>query len=129
MMYGSIFYNFWGALIAFTLYFLGLLLQQSYFPVSILIGSFIVAIIAFFAMYAVRYFISYILYTPEDKIFESFNLQNEYNNQESENEEFQDGFPSDDNLSTVEFQDETSEEIAKVVRKMMNQEDSTSSNT
>ena len=70
MMFGSIFYNCWGALIAFTIYFFATF--QIVLPFKSLLGSFIVAIIAFFAMFLVRYFIGYITYTPDRDLFEEF---------------------------------------------------------
>lgn len=71
-------------------------------------------------MFAIRYVIAYIVYTPDDKIFESFIKQNESVNEESvetgqSNVEMQQIDPT----STVEFQDEQPEEIANVVRTMM----------
>ncbi len=67
-MFGSIFYNLWGALIAFSIYFF-MTFQKPLTPLRIIIGSFVAALIVFFVMYLVRLLITYILFTPEtDKV-------------------------------------------------------------
>ncbi|GAB0167142.1 multidrug resistance efflux pump [Lysinibacillus sp. CTST325] len=117
-MFGSIFYNLWGALIAFSIYFFSTFLKP-YTPLRIIIGSFVAGIIVFFVMYIVRFLIAYILFTPEDaeEVVDSEHEENESGNREEDNQET----PTAN--STVEFQDENSEEIAQVVRTMMNRED------
>ncbi|MDD1501254.1 hypothetical protein PVA17_00485 [Lysinibacillus sp. CNPSo 3705] len=117
-MFGSIFYNLWGALIAFSIYFFSTFLKP-YTPLRIIIGSFVAGIIVFFIMYIVRFLIAYILFTPEDAedIVEGEHEENESGNREEDNRE------TPTASSTVEFQDENSEEIAQVVRTMMNRED------
>ena len=116
-MFGSIFYNLWGALFAFSIYFFSTFLKP-YTPLRIIIGSFVAAIIAFFVMYIVRFLIAYVLFTPEGdaEVGEGNHEENESDNREEDNQET----PTN---STVEFQDENSEEIAQVVRTMMNRED------
>ncbi|MEA0554471.1 hypothetical protein U1P98_08440 [Lysinibacillus irui] len=115
-MFGSIFYNLWGALIAFSLYFFSTFLKP-YTPLRIIIGSFIVAIIVFLLMYIVRFLIAYIMFTPE------------VNEEVDESDLGENGLDSTKEAetpaanSTVEFQDENSEEIAQVVRTMMNREE------
>ena len=117
-MFGSIFYNLWGALIAFSIYFFSTF-QESYTPLRILIGSFIVAIIVFFVMFIVRFLIAYILFTPEED-----EEAVEVDIEEKELESIE-GVKQEVPIanSTVEFQDENSEEIAQVVRTMMNREE------
>lgn len=115
-MFGSIFYNCWGALVAFSIYFF-VTLSQSYTPTHILIGSSICAVIAFVAMYIVRYCLSYIFYTPEDKMFDEFKKENDKKNEQRASEN------NNTANATVQYNDESSEEIAKVVRTMMNQEE------
>ncbi|MEB2278515.1 hypothetical protein LAV73_00665 [Lysinibacillus xylanilyticus] len=117
-MFGSIFYNLWGALIAFSIYFFSTFLKP-YTPLRIIIGSFVAGIIVFFIMYIVRFLIAYILFTPEDAedVVEGEHEENESGNREEDNQE------TPTASSTVEFQDENSEEIAQVVRTMMNRED------
>ncbi|AVK83190.1 hypothetical protein C3943_06255 [Lysinibacillus sp. B2A1] len=117
-MFGSIFYNLWGALIAFSIYFFSTF-QKPLTPLRILIGSFVAAIIVFFAMYIIRFIIAYILYTPEDK-----EEMGEGELEENTSDELQEGNQEASSASsTVEFQDESSEEIAQVVRTMMSRED------
>ncbi|SOB93142.1 hypothetical protein SAMN05880501_101610 [Ureibacillus xyleni] len=117
MMFGSIFYNCWASLISFSIYFVVTLLN-SYSPTHILIGSFIVAIITFIIMFPFRNFLFYIFYTPEEKLFEKF--QAEIDKMEVYKSE------DDNNMmngnTSVEFNDQSSEDIAKVVRTMMNEE-------
>lgn len=117
-MFGSIFYNLWGALIAFSIYFFSTFLKP-YTPLRIIIGSFVAGIIVFFIMYIIRFLIAYILFTPEDAedVVEGEHEENESGNREEDNQE------TPTASSTVEFQDENSEEIAQVVRTMMNRED------
>ncbi|MEB7452287.1 hypothetical protein [Lysinibacillus sphaericus] len=117
-MFGSIFYNLWGALIAFTIYFFSTF-QKPYTPLRVIIGSFITAIIVFLVMYIVRTLIAYILYTPEvnEEAMEGELGDNEQTTTEGTNQEVASA------NSTVEFQDENSEEIAQVVRTMMNREE------
>ncbi|EON73319.1 multidrug resistance efflux pump [Lysinibacillus sphaericus] len=117
-MFGSIFYNLWGALIAFSIYFF-MTFQKPLTPLRIIIGSFVAALIVFFVMYLVRLLITYILYTPgatqelTDDEFEKTELdEDDDENQQAQNTN-----------STVEFQDENSEDIAQVVRTMMSRED------
>ncbi|MGE8034246.1 hypothetical protein B1B04_06300 [Lysinibacillus sp. KCTC 33748] len=116
-MFGSIFYNLWGALIAFSIYFFSTFLKP-YTPLRIIVGSFVAGIIMFFVMYIVRFLIAYVLFTPEDdeELVEGEHEENESENPEEENQEA----PTAN--STVEFQDENSEEIAQAVRTMMNRE-------
>lgn len=117
-MFGSIFYNLWGALIAFSLYFF-ITFQKPYTPLRIIIGSFVAGIIVFFVMYIVRFLIAYVLFTSEgdEEVVEGEHEENASDNHEEENQET----PTAN--SAIEFQDESSEEIAQVVRTMMNRED------
>ncbi|UZN00967.1 hypothetical protein [Lysinibacillus sphaericus] len=70
-------------------------------------------------MYIVRTLIAYILYTPEvnEEAMEGELGDNEQTTTEGTNQEVASA------NSTVEFQDENSEEIAQVVRTMMNREE------
>ena len=116
-MYGSLFYNCWAALIGFAVYFFIVLQQQYVMPVSALIGSFVTAFIVFLSTFLVRMFLGYVLYTPEEVGFQD---QLEIEGQPNTNEDLQ--IPLVEQTSTVEFEDESSEEIAKVVRTMMHSE-------
>lgn len=103
-MYGSIFYNLWMALSAFTLYFLLNFLSNEA-PLKIVLYSFMWAGIAFLLTFILRGLIAYILYTPEEDVEEE-ELQ-----QTDSNEELKDEAPH------------TSEEIAEVVKSMMNEDE------
>ena len=117
MMYGSYFYNCWAALLGFAVY-LFIVLQQPYvMPASALIGAFATAFIVFLCTFLVRMFLGYVLYTPEEVDFQQA-LEVEKPSKTSE--ELQ--IPLGEQTSTVEFEDESSEEIAKVVRTMMHSE-------
>ncbi|SOC35575.1 hypothetical protein [Ureibacillus acetophenoni] len=111
MMVGTLLLNFWAALAAFTFYFL-IMFQKPESPFSIIIGSFIFAIIGFVAMFIIRYLIGYILYTPEDNIEASNKDENKSNTQASQQPK--------ESTSSFEMNDSSSGEIAKVVRTMMN---------
>jgi len=117
-MFGSIFYNLWGALIAFSCYFF-ITLQQPYTPLRIIIGSFIAAIIVFFVMYIVRFLIAYVLFTPNaDQALADSELEENSSTHPDEGSN-----EASSTSSTVEFQDENTEDIAQVVRTMLNRED------
>ena len=118
-MFGSIFYNLWAALIAFSIYFF-ITFQSSNFPIRILIGSFVTAILVFFAMFLVRYLVSFILYTPESE--ESL-TDDEHNEVVQDENNLENNHEKQVTNSTVEFQDENTEEIAQVVRTMMHREE------
>ena len=117
MMYGSFLYNCWAALLGFTVYFIIVLQQPYVMPISALIGAFVTAFIVFLCTFLVRMFLGYVLYTPEEVEFqESIEVEGQPNT----SEELQ--IPLVEQTSTVEFEDENSEEIAKVVRTMMHSE-------
>lgn len=120
-MFGSIFYNFWAAIIAFSVYFFATL-SDTNLPSQILMGSGIAAIIAFLCMFALRYLIAFVLYTPEEQLFDELNQENEQLRMQSSTEQSLERKHSEIDISTIEFNDESTEEIAKVVRTMMNQD-------
>ena len=117
MMYGSFLYNCWAALLGFTVYFIIVLQQPYVMPISALIGAFVTAFIVFLCTYLVRMFLGYVLYTPKEVEFQE---SLEVEGQPNAGEELQ--IPLVEQTSTVEFEDESSEEIAKVVRTMMHSE-------
>lgn len=92
MMFGSVFYNFWAAIIGFSLYFFSTLSKDV--PLKVLIGSFIAAIISFLLMYAFRFAIAYILHTPEENLATNRNDSKQIQPQD------------DKDLSMVELRDE-----------------------
>ena len=117
MMYGSFLYNCWAALLGFTVYFVIVLQQPYVMPISTLIGAFVTAFIVFLCTFLVRMFLGYVLYTPEELEFqESIEVEGQPNTSDELK------IPSVEQTSTVEFEDENSEEIAKVVRTMMHSE-------
>ena len=116
-MYGSIFFNCWGALIGFTIAFVMKIIEPFAMPVPTILGSLVWAIVAFFAMFIVRYFIGYIMYTPEEIVYDE-----ELMLPVQELQEKQPNLPNRQ-TSTVEFSDENSEEVAQVVRTMLHKEE------
>ena len=123
-MFGSIFYNFWGALSLFTIYFIGALQQPFPQPIPVILQSFVAAIVGFIVMYAVRYFIGYVMYTPEqvnnDEMVMEESIEREFSDLDS--------LVQVKDSSVAEFHDEDSEEIAKVVRTMLHGETEAISN-
>ncbi|GGG21987.1 hypothetical protein GCM10007425_15560 [Lysinibacillus alkalisoli] len=104
-MFGSILYNLWGALGSFCLYFFINFLKPVP-PLSIILKSFIAAIVGFLLMYVVRYLITYICYTPE----------------EEEHIEDDEQVAKPVQATPEEFAEENPEEVANVVKTMMHEE-------
>ncbi|WP_081976094.1 hypothetical protein [Ureibacillus manganicus] len=113
MMIGSIISNFWVALGTFTIYFL-IMFQKPETPFNILLGSFISAIFGFVITFLLRYLIGYILYTPEEIALEA---DSEENDKPHPHDELQ---PTVQQKSSSTKAIEDPEEIAKVVKTMMN---------
>ena len=110
-LHGNIFYNCWIALAAFSVHFL-IAMQSPFATPRVLFGCFATAIIAFFAAYVIRYVISYVMYTPaidDEQQIHTQQLQDDELHMQEKN-------------STIEFNDESSEEIAEVVRTMLHTE-------
>lgn len=84
---------------------------------------FFAALAAFILLFAVRYLIGYILYTPDDGLFEEFIEGTGENNSVQEDvDEISERDTNPLNQSSkMEFQDESSEEIAKLVRSMLSE--------
>lgn len=122
-MYGSILFNCWGSLIAFAITF-SIMYQVSIFPSKILIVSFAAALTSFVFMFLVRYLIGYILYTPDDGLFEEFVKEAE-SGKEEETELLSENHNGSRHQSTVDFDYKSPEEIARVVRTMMLEEKDT----
>lgn len=110
-MFGSLYYNFWLALIGFTVYFLARF-QTNQAPLSIILFGFLWAAIAFIVTFILRGILGYIMYTPESEedILES--------NDEQQSEQ-QAGATVGEMNSPLENQ---SEEIAQVVQTMLQQD-------
>ena len=124
-MYRSIFFNCWIALIAFSFYFIKTIYETggTAAPIQTIMWSFLWAFFGFGLAYGLRAFLDYILYTPEpiDGEMETEAISN-----------FSDGLDNEvtsgstlsiQNNSTVEFQDESSEDIAQVVRTMLQRDE------
>lgn len=115
-MFGSIFYNCWAALFGFTIYFFIAIMNPLAMPLHTILISSIIAVGVFLFMFPIRYFIGYILFTPEEVIF---NDETDF----GEEMTVEQPLPAQQQTSTVEFADESTEEIAQVVRTMMNKDD------
>ncbi|MDI7741686.1 hypothetical protein QMK38_06695 [Lysinibacillus fusiformis] len=123
-MFGSIFYNFWAAIIGFSIYFFSTL-SNSQMPLNSLAGSFIAAAVSFVLMYGIRLFLGYVLYTPDEDLFSSLNKENEQLREQFANRGSGEAASESGGItSTMEFTDESSEEIAKVIQTMMRQDES-----
>jgi hypothetical protein len=111
MMVGSILSNFWVALCTFTVYFL-YTFQKPESPVNILIGALIAAIVGFVGMFLVRFLIGYILFSPE--------LTTDDEDEFVTNERTREQSHHKQKTASINEIDMDSEEIAKVVKTMMN---------
>ena len=124
-MYRSIFFNCWIALIAFTLYFIKTIYDTggTAAPIPTIAWSFLWAAIGFVLAYGIRAFLDYILYTPE-QIDVAVDTVWDQNTSDSLDREAMSGSTlAARNSSTVEFQDESSEDIAQVVRTMLQRDE------
>lgn len=119
MMYGSMLFNFWAALVSFSLYFLWAMQATFPMPLQTLVSSLVAAIIGFIMMYPIRLFLGYVFYTPESIVFSD--VLDETSQEDGMNTNSQMNRPK--NSSTVEFEDDNPEEIAQVVRTMLHKED------
>ena len=123
-MYRSILFNCWIALIAFTLYFVSTIYQTSgaAAPMKTIAFSFMWAIIGFVFAYVLRAFFDYVLYTPEQ-----IEIATENEDRQNVSDEVADDATSGSvrnySTSTLEFQDESSEDIAQVVRTMLSRDE------
>lgn len=120
-MIKSILFNFWIALFAFTIYF-GVTIFQTggnVPPIKTLIVAFIWAIVGFIVAYGLRALINYVLFTPEEITLEED--ETIASTAASNINVASDGVAIPNSQSTVEFQDESTEDIAQVVRTMLNQ--------
>ena len=123
-MYRSILFNCWIALIAFSFYFIKTIYDTggTAAPMQTIMWSFIWAIFGFILAYGLRAFLDYILYTPEQiDGLETEAIPNVSNG--LDNEATSGSTLSVQNNSTVEFQDESSEDIAQVVRTMLQRDE------
>ncbi|WP_253896166.1 multidrug transporter [Solibacillus sp. R5-41] len=115
MMFGSLFYNFWAALCTFAVYFIWAVQDPFAYPLPTIGVSLVVALIGFIAMFFIRAFIGYVLYTPENIAYSEGNPTSSVETFNSEQQQF---VPQNER-TTVEFEEDNTEEIAKVVRTML----------
>ena len=118
-MVGTFLSNCWAAVIAFTIYFL-ITFQSLNTPTSIIVKSFVVAIIVFFATYLVRFIIAFVMYTPEENQDDA-NVQSERQSQgQSKNEDEDEDIENLRKEKTSEkITVDQAEELAKSVKTMM----------
>ena len=119
-MFGSIFYNCWAALFSFAVYFIWAIQDPYAYPWPTIGASFVVAVIGFIAMFILRYFIGYVFYTPEGIVFSDTVDGQGDGELVTEN---QNQFVTQDEREAVDFEEENTEEIAKVVRTMLHGQD------
>ena len=119
-MFGSLFYNFWGALFSFAVYFIWAIRDPYAMPWPTIGIAAVAAIIGFIAMFAVRYFVGYIFYTPEDVVHNETEIINDGTFVEEDGNQ---QFIPQNNRTTVEFEEENTEEIAQVVPSMLHGEE------
>lgn len=126
-MYGSVFWNCWGSLFAFTVTF-AIVYQESISPLKIMLTSFFVAIAVFILMFPVRSLIGFILFTPDDEHLNDAIEKDETDGNKNLSEEMQSGIENPEEMnnhhsSSKGLQDQNAEEIANVVRAMMEEKD------
>lgn len=119
-MFGSIFYNFWAALLSFAVYFIAAIQNPYAMPLPTIGAAFVVAAIAFSLMFLIRYFLGYVFYTPEAPVLSQ--IEEELPVVAKETDKTQ-TVPQGDH-TTMEVEDENTEEIAQVVRSMLQSDES-----
>lgn len=119
-MNGSIFYNFWAALFSFAVYFIWAIQDPYAMPWPTIGKALVFAAVGYVAMYVIRYFMGYVFYTPEAFVYSE--IEDEQINMEAMSEN-QNQFVPQNERSTVEFEEDNTEEIAKVVRTMLHGQD------
>ena len=124
-MYRSILFNCWIALFAFTVYFIYTIYQSNGMaaPIETIVWSLLWAVVGFFVAFAIRAVIDYVMYTPAHIDLDDDGETTDISNEQAEHNNLKDLSNGKVNSSTVEFQDENSEEIAQVVRTMMSNEE------
>ncbi|MEK4079355.1 multidrug transporter [Solibacillus sp. FSL K6-1126] len=122
-MFGSIFYNFWAALFSFAVYFIAAIQNPYALPLPTIGAAFVVAVIAFSLMFLIRYFLGYVFYTPESPVL--LQTEEELPGAVGKETDKTQAVPQSD-LPAKEVEDENSEEIAQVVRSMLQSDESLS---
>lgn len=119
-MFGSIFYNFWAALFSFAVYFIAAIQNPYAMPLPTIGTALVVAAVAFGLMFLIRYFLGYVFYTPEAPVL----LQTEEELPAAAKEEDKTQTVPQGDHTTMEAEDENTEEIAQVVRSMLQSDES-----
>lgn len=122
-MFGSIFYNFWAALLSFAVYFIGAIQNPYAMPLPTIGAAFVIAVIAFSLMFLVRYFLGYVFYTPEAPVL--LHTEEELPVTVKKETDIEQSVSQSDRTAS-DFEDENTEEVAKVVRTMLHGDDARS---
>lgn len=120
-MFGSIFYNCWAALLSFAVYFIAAIQNPYAMPLPTIGKAFVVAVIAFSVMFLIRYFLGYVFYTPEAPVLSQNEEELPVIAKETDNTQT---VPQSDHTIMEVEEDENTEEIAKVVRSMLQSDES-----
>lgn len=114
-MFGSLYYNAWIALLAFTVYFLAKF-QTNQLPLSIILYGLLWAAIAFILTFILRALIGYVVFTPAEE--ESINENRTDGNLSVSIEEKHNQVTGNQSTKDIE-----TEEVAKVVQTMLQQDE------
>ncbi|WP_339175578.1 multidrug transporter [Solibacillus sp. FSL R5-0691] len=121
-MFGSIYYNFWAALLSFAVYFIAAIQNPYAMPLPTIGAAFVAAVIAFSLMFLIRYFIGYVFYTPEVPVM----LPTEEELAVVAKETAKTETDPQNGHTAMEVEEENTEEIAQVVRSMLQSDESLS---
>ncbi|MER1956010.1 MAG: multidrug transporter [Solibacillus sp.] len=119
-MFGSVFYNFWAALFSFAASFIWAIQNPFAMPLPTIGTAVIAAIIGFVVMYAIRLFIGYVFYTPEEVIHTEVENTTEATMIEEDGNQ---QFVPQSTRTTAEFEEANTEEMAQAVRTMLHGEE------
>lgn len=119
-MFGSIFYNFWAALFSFAVYFIAAIQNPYALPLPTIGKALVIAAIAFGLMFLIRYFLGYVFYTPEAPVLSQTEEELPVVAEKTDKTQT---VPQGDH-TTTEVEDENTEEIAQVVRSMLQSDES-----
>ena len=121
-MFGSLFYNFWAALLSFAVYFIAAIQNPYAMPLPTIGTAFVIAVIAFGLMFLIRAFLGYVFYTPEAPVM----LQTEeLPAPAGKGTDKTETAPKSDHTAMGD-EEENAEEIAQVVRSMLQSDESLS---
>lgn len=114
-MFGSLYYNAWIALLAFTVYFLAKF-QTNQLPLSIMLYGLLWAVIAFLLTFILRALIGYIVFTPveEESPIEELEKDIELASTDENHNKV---------ANTLSSDNPETEDIAKIVQTMLQQDE------